>query len=143
MRGNKADPRRLDEGVPLRKPEIGIHDIEVDERRPAAFCRPEREIQRELRFAAAGISDQDQDLFHAFPLRRPRHKAPPYETARHPRHTPRRTSGRIGKTGQQTVSTQPKGSGRLPHWMPVRVSYSFCVSGPMTSIRFSLLPPRK
>ena len=39
-----------------------------------------------------------------------------------------------GKKQNKSVSTQPKGSGRVPHWMPVRVSYRRWARGP-------ILPP--
>lgn len=38
----------------------------------------------------------------------------------------------LGKNIYFILTIQPKGSACFPHWMPVRLSYSFCVNAPIS-----------
>ena len=47
----------------------------------------------------------------------------------------------MGTQPLHTGTIQPLVSGSLPHWMPVRVSYSFCVSSPILPPLMKTLSP--
>lgn len=46
-------------------------------------------------------------------------------------HEPQSDSETDIPVENQTRQVQPWGSSSLPHWIPVRVSYSFCARGPV------------
>ena len=50
----------------LGKAEIGVHHVQIQQLRAFALLRRlEGEVQRQLRFAAAVIADQNIDLLHS------------------------------------------------------------------------------